>query len=64
MREKEKERDLRKETMYCSPAWDCGKCFFAVIDYTEPFPFVRCDGCAGLIVCAGYGSGCMSPVFK
>ena len=21
----ERERDLREETVYCSPAWDCGK---------------------------------------
>ena len=24
-RERERERDLREETVYCSPAWDCGK---------------------------------------
>jgi len=23
--ERDRERDLRKEAMYCSPAWDCGK---------------------------------------
>ena len=22
---RERERDLREETVYCSPAWDCGK---------------------------------------
>ena len=25
MRERERERDLREETVCCSPAWDCGK---------------------------------------
>ena len=23
--QRERERDLREETVYCSPAWDCGK---------------------------------------
>ena len=25
MGERERERDLREETVYCSPAWGCGK---------------------------------------